>query len=133
MRTRVDILTELAVIRAQRGEAKAFEIPVKLWQTRLRVHAVRLVGETEAANDAMLEVWMAVSRGIRRVDDPARFRSWVYRIVRNKRADLIRSEQARRRLTQKLIDVEAESSSDERGDDSRVDKLRTVIRTLPEE
>ena len=133
MRTGADILTELAVIRGQRGEAKAFEIPVKLWQTRLQAYAVGLVGETEAANDAMLEVWMAVSRGIRRVDDPARFRSWVYRIVRNKRADLIRSEQARRRLTQKLFDDEAESSSDERGDDSRVDKPRTVIRTLPEE
>jgi len=133
VRTRADILTELAVIRAKRGESKAFEILVNLWQPRLGRNALRLLGDSEAASDVMQEVWLAVSRGIRRLDDPARFRSWIYRIVRNKCADWIRSEQARRRMTEQLAE-EADSNSDgDRSDDAPIDTLRSLIRELPEE
>jgi len=42
---------------------------------------------------------MAISRGIRRLNDPSRFGPWAYRIVTNKCADHVRSETSRRHAT----------------------------------
>jgi RNA polymerase sigma-70 factor (ECF subfamily) len=85
----------------------------------------------------MQETWAAVVRGIHRLNDPARFRSWIYRIVGNKSADWIRSNQARRRLHSQVAresksvtsvtSVTLESGADE----NVIGTLRELFRTLP--
>ncbi|MCB2156371.1 RNA polymerase sigma factor [bacterium] len=102
-RKREHIYSELLVLRAQGGSRDAFRELVELWQGRLLGHAVTLLkGEQDAAQDAVQEAWVAAVRGLRRLDDPARFPSWIFRIVSNKCADEIRRRQRNRRAQERL-------------------------------
>ncbi len=84
------IRNELLVLRCQEGDAAAFESLVGAWQERLWRHARRLTGEEDAAYDVLQETWIAIGRGIGRLQDPAAFAAWAYCIVRNKCNDWIR-------------------------------------------
>jgi RNA polymerase sigma-70 factor (ECF subfamily) len=85
---------EILVMDCQSGRVRAMEMLVSRWQERLWRYALRLVGDTEAAWDITQESWLGIIRGIRRLNDPARFRSWAYRIVTNKSRDWIRKTRA---------------------------------------
>jgi RNA polymerase sigma-70 factor (ECF subfamily) len=132
-RSSEDILTELLVMQSQDGDVAAWRQLVGMWQKPLFRHALRLTGRHEPARDVTQEAWMAMVRGIKRLDDPARFRAWAFRIVSNKAADWVR-KQARR---QKLIDAakeEAERGADElesNAESDVVSNLRSAIRKLP--
>lgn len=92
---RTQILDELLVLRCQQGSAEAFERLVKCWQAPLWRHAHRLTGASDAAWDVLQEAWMAMTRGLGRLEEPAAFRSWAYTIVSRKAADWRRRRVAR--------------------------------------
>ena len=96
-RNSIDIAEELLVLRARGGCVRSFAKLTGLWHPRLLRHAARYLRDPAAAEDVAQEVWLAISRGIRRLDDPARFAAWAYRIATNKCADHVRSEAAARR------------------------------------
>jgi RNA polymerase sigma-70 factor (ECF subfamily) len=85
---------EILVMDCQSGRVRAMEMLVSRWQERLWRYALRLVGDTEAAWDITQDSWLGIIRGISRLNDPARFRSWAYRIVTNKSRDWIRKTRA---------------------------------------
>lgn len=97
MRDRDAVLDEWLVLRCQAGDVKALEVLARRWYPRMRIHAGRLTRDPEAAEDVAQEAWIGIARGLGRLRDPARFRSWAFRIVSNKARDWIRGEQARRR------------------------------------
>lgn len=76
-----DVYDELLVLRCQEGDQDALDELVARWQRRLFDHARRLTQQTDAAWDVVQEAWMAIVRGIGRLQDPASFRPWAYRIV----------------------------------------------------
>ena len=127
------VFDELLVLRCQDGETNAFEELVGRWQRKLLRHALHLTGDADGANDVVQESWFAIVRGIGRVDDPARFPSWAYRIVTHKAADWIRKRQRRRAVEDALEDalepprpiVPQDSANDE------LDALRAALRNLP--
>jgi RNA polymerase sigma-70 factor (ECF subfamily) len=84
------LIDEILVMDCQSGSVKALEILVSRWQKRLWHYACRLTGQPEAAWDVTQESWLGIVRGIYRLNDPARFRPWAYRIVTNKAHDWIR-------------------------------------------
>jgi RNA polymerase sigma-70 factor (ECF subfamily) len=84
------IVDEILVMDCQSGSAKALEILVSRWQKRLWHYAFHLAGDSEAAWDIKQESWLGIIRGISRLNDPARFRPWAYKIVTNKTNDWIR-------------------------------------------
>ena len=88
------IVDEILVMDCQSGRVKALEILVSRWQKRLWRYAYRLTGNSESAWDITQESWLGIIRGIRRLNDPARFRSWAYRIVTNKASDWIKRNKA---------------------------------------
>jgi RNA polymerase sigma-70 factor (ECF subfamily) len=92
------IVDEILVMDCQSGSVKALEKLVSRWQKRLWGYAYRLTGDSEAAWDITQESWMGIIKGLRRLHDPARFRSWAYRIVTNKASDWIRKTQATRHV-----------------------------------
>ncbi len=86
------------------------------------------------AADVAQEAWLAIVGGLRRLDDPCRFKSWSYRIVANKCADWIRREQRRRRTAEEAAreplppdEMDQEPDLDETG------RLRVALRALPAE
>ncbi|MGE0435314.1 MAG: RNA polymerase sigma factor [Planctomycetota bacterium] len=80
------------------ASSAAFERLVARWHDRLWHHARRLTNRADAASDVSQESWLAIARGIGRLDDVAAFRGWALRIVTHKAADWIRREQRQRRL-----------------------------------
>ena len=86
------LVDEILVMDCQSGSVKALEMLVTRWQKRLWRYACRLTGEPEAAWDVTQESWLGIVRGIYRLNDPARFRPWAYRIVTNKAHDWIRKD-----------------------------------------
>ncbi len=81
------IADEILVIDAQTGDREAFDRLVSRWQKRLWRHALVLTGLTNVAWDISQESWLDIVRGLGRLNDPAKFGSWAYRIVSNKAHD----------------------------------------------
>jgi len=86
------VAEELLVLRAQAGDEDALRGLVRLWTPRLTRHASRWLGDVNAAADAVQEAWVSIARSLRRLDDPARFTPWAYRLVQHKCVDLIRRD-----------------------------------------
>ncbi|MFH1745480.1 MAG: RNA polymerase sigma factor [Planctomycetota bacterium] len=103
-RTRDRVIDELLVVRCQEGGREAFDLLVRRWQRRLWRYARRLTGHDDAAWDVMQETWIAIMRQIRKLNDPAWFAAWAYRIVRNKCADYVRRASRRKKLAEALAE-----------------------------
>lgn len=132
-----DIQDELLVLRCQGGEREALDALVSRWHQRLRRLAARLIGDRDAASDLVHDAWVAIVGGLRRLDDPARFRVWAYRIVRNRCADWIRRRRVRRDAAGDL-QVAAIARKEDRGrealdDADEVNQLYIALRQLPED
>ena len=132
MRTRENILDELLVLRCQNGEATALALLARRWQPRLLRLAQRILGSRGPASDVVQDAWIAIVRGLPRLEDPARWRSWAYRIVSNKARDWIRREQTRRRWVEKRDPGELPPVATSDGDEA-VHALRQALHTLEPE
>jgi RNA polymerase sigma-70 factor (ECF subfamily) len=84
------IRDELLVLRA-RSAPEEFNALVDRWHAALWRHAYRLTHDRELAWDAVQEAWCAIYRRLDRLDDPAAFPKWAFRIVTNKCRDFARS------------------------------------------
>ncbi|HMO12693.1 MAG TPA: RNA polymerase sigma factor [Pirellulaceae bacterium] len=89
-RDKRDVLIEFLVIQTQSGNPKAIGQLAELFQQDLVAYAFRLVGNVHTARDVVQEAWLSVLKTIGRLQDPAAFRSWVFRIVHNKSMDCLR-------------------------------------------
>jgi len=120
------LIDELLVMDAQSGRVQAMEILVSRWQKRLWRYSCRITGDGEAAWDVTQEAWLAIVRGITRLNDPARFRPWAFRIATNKARDWIRKNACTRQRA-------ADPAGAARQPDSEItDDLHTILRRLPE-
>jgi RNA polymerase sigma-70 factor (ECF subfamily) len=54
-----------------------------------------IVRDDEAALDVLQAVWMTAFRALRRLDEPAALRSWLYRVTRGHAVDHVRRDAAR--------------------------------------
>ncbi|MCB1217111.1 RNA polymerase sigma factor [bacterium] len=124
------VYSELLVLRCQRGEREAFAQLVELWQSRLLGQAISLCGERELALDVLQDSWLAIARGLSRLQDPASFPAWSYRILRNKAADAI-GRISRERGRSADSDTEATAAALD-ADDPQLEELRLAIRQLPD-
>lgn len=96
------ILDELIVLQSQDGDSDSITRLVKIWNPRLVRYAMKIVGEYESAVDAVQESWIAILKGLKKVDDPAKFRSWAFRIVHNKSFDVIRCKIKRKNVIEEV-------------------------------
>jgi RNA polymerase sigma-70 factor (ECF subfamily) len=122
------LVDELLVMEAQSGNRNAFEALVSRWQKRLWQYAHRLTGSSEGAWDVTQESWLGIVRGIRRLNDPARLRPWLYRIVTNKANDWIRTAAQIRALPTEVAPRRAPDGPS--GVDVSTD-LEGILRQLP--
>ena len=135
-RTHEDIQDELLVFLCQEGDGEALEALIARWQPRLARFAWRLTTDREAARDVVQDAWLAIVRGLNRLDDPARFRAWAYRIVKNKSADWTRRRMAHRNAGTNLRNSTVEAAADsQNGTDAsdEVELLRKGLARMPEE
>ena len=126
------IADELLIHRSQEGSKQALEALLTRWQEPLWRHAVRMTRDSSLADDVLQESLIAIVRQIRNLNDPARFRSWAYRIVTFKAADQIRSRQRSRKIESAVSEKAEELESDEPALDKPVDLLRAAMQRLNE-
>lgn len=84
------------VARAQRGDRDAFETLVRRHLRAVHAAALARVDDPEDADDVVQDVFLTALHRIRECREPAKFRSWVLAIARN-RAHNVRAFQAVRR------------------------------------
>jgi RNA polymerase sigma-70 factor (ECF subfamily) len=92
------VLDEWLVASAKAGGEAAFVQLVARWTPRLLRHASRLLGDVDQAQDAVQDAWLGAARGLRRLDDPARFPAWMFALVSRRCADRVRRAVRDRRL-----------------------------------
>lgn len=122
------VANELLVLRCQGGDERALAVLFEHWNPRFARHAARMTGRADAVPDVCQEAWLAIVRGLARLDDPARFPAWAYRIVSRRCMDWIRQRRAGQN-TAPLAEEPAASGSDRAGDDE-IQRLRHAFRQL---
>lgn len=78
------------VIRAQEGDARAFEQLARRHQDALYRLAVRVMGDAGEAEDALQEALLDAWRRIGRFRGDSAFSTWMYRIVTNRCLGMLR-------------------------------------------
>ena len=131
MSLRDDIQDQILVLRCQQGDAAAFAALFDRWQPRLVHLACRLTGDREAAWDAVQETWMAVTKGLGRLDDVEAFATWIFRILNNKCNDWARKQQSQRRLHDGLVIEQQGREESPATPDRRYDTVREAMAALP--
>ena len=122
------IFDEYLLVSAQAGDRRAFEALARRWQKKLLAHAWRLLGDQEAARDAVQEGWIEIVRGLSRLRDERAFPAWAFRIVSRRCARSVAAAVRQRRIAADAEEPVAEPAFAEQDQD----RLRAAIRALPE-
>jgi RNA polymerase sigma-70 factor, ECF subfamily len=113
-RTPRQIEDERLALRCRLGEPAAFAELVETMERPLLYFARSIVHNDEAALDVLQAVWLTAFRELRRLDEPAALRSWLYRVTRGHAVDHVRRDVVRASAERTLADeVEVIVSSDE--------------------
>lgn len=126
-------LDEYLVLSAQAGSREAFAQLARRWTPKLQLFAARVLAQPEAAQDVVQETWISAWRGLRGLDDPGRWRAWLYAIAHRKCADALRAKYRGRRLEEAAKQTAESPSGDEAARaDARLDLTHAMAR-LPTE
>jgi RNA polymerase sigma-70 factor (ECF subfamily) len=87
-----EIRNELLVLRYRRGDDRALEEIVSIWERPLFYYIRRLVNAEETAWDVLQEVWVQVIRKIGKLREPRALGAWLYRIAHNIAVSHLRKE-----------------------------------------
>jgi RNA polymerase sigma factor (sigma-70 family) len=71
------------ISRIRKGDIEAFNILVSRWEKRVFNYLLRLLGSPDDALDLSQEVLLKAYQNIRKLEDPARFGPWLFRIAHN--------------------------------------------------
>jgi RNA polymerase sigma-70 factor (ECF subfamily) len=117
------VVDELLVMDAQDGDAGAMEKLVSRWQKRLWQHAFRLTDDAQAAWDVTQQSWLGIIKGLPKLDDPANFRAWAYRITTNKAIDWIKK-------SKKAKHVGLDEVQDKQQEDKKYSDIKELLGKL---
>ncbi len=129
-KSRDQIYDELLVLKCQAGDKNAFEELVKRWEKRLWHYAYKVTGAESTAWDIVQETWLAIVKGIRRLDEAALFPRWVFRILNNKCADWLRKQHMQSQLHGQLAKKAQNESNIKQNSHEKVDSLQAAITKL---
>jgi RNA polymerase sigma factor (sigma-70 family) len=126
-------LDDYLVLLAQGGSRDAFARLAARWTPKLLAFAARSLGATEAAKDVVQDTWEAAVRGLSRLDDPARFRAWIYAIAARKCADALRGKYRSARIARSAEAMASEPAHAESASNDRLDVAAALKRLPPEQ
>lgn len=126
-------LDEYLVASARVGDGKAMSLLVRRWHGQLLAHAWRLLGDPEAARDAVQDGWREIVRGLPRLSDPGAFPAWAYRIVSRRCARLVGRAREDRELRAAMQLEPTTDSYESSAAGLEVQKVRAAMTSLPAE
>ena len=92
--------------QAARGEVEAYNLLVSRWEKRVYNYLLRITANREDALDLTQDVFLKAYQNLRKLDDPARFAPWLYRIAHNEAYSMFR----KRRPATDVEELEPEST-----------------------
>ena len=78
------------IAEARRGHVDAYNVLVSRWEKRVFNYLLRLVGNREDALDLSQDAFLKAYQNLRKLDDPAKFSGWLFRIAHNEAYSLLR-------------------------------------------
>jgi RNA polymerase sigma-70 factor (ECF subfamily) len=78
------------IAKARQGHVDAYNVLVSRWEKRVFNYLLRLVGHREDALDLSQDVFLKAYQHLKKLDDPARFPAWLFRIAHNEAYSLLR-------------------------------------------
>ena len=98
-------MTEQTLARARAGDEDAFRELTDPYRRELQVHAYRIVGSVQDAEDMLQETLLAAWRGLERFEERASVRAWLYRIATNRSLDALRASRRRPEDLQRMTEM----------------------------
>jgi len=93
MKQRVkQVFDEWLVLSFKAGNRRALGLLVNRWNKKLIRHIYYRTHDVEVSRDIAQECWIAIIKGLKRLNDPAEFGVWALRIANNKAVDWIRKQ-----------------------------------------
>lgn len=133
MRRELDhALDDYLVLLAQGGSRDAFARLAARWTPKLLAFVARATTTTETAHDLVQDIWERALRGLGRLDDPARFRAWIYTIAARACADALRRKYRDARIEDSAQTTTAHAAHDADGDNACLD-VAAALKRLPVE
>ncbi len=77
--------------KARRGDVDGFNLLISRWEKRVFNYLLRMVGHREDALDLTQDVFLKAYQNLRKLEDPARFPAWLFRIAHNEAYSMFRS------------------------------------------
>lgn len=123
---------ELPVVQAiLQGDQSAFEDFVRRHQRWVRGVVYGVLGDSETLDDVTQQVWSSVWRQLSTLNDPARWRSWLYRLARNAAMDVGREASRRKRMHRGLVEhLQSKPRTAPRSDDTAGERYGMVLEAL---
>ena len=87
------------IAKARRGGVDAYNLLVSRWERRIFNYLLRLTGNREDAMDISQETFLKAYQNLGKLDDPARFSSWLFRIAHNEAYSLLRKSKPEGEIT----------------------------------
>lgn len=78
------------IVKAKRGNVEEFNLLVSRWEKRVFNYLFRLVGDRENALDLAQDVFLKAYQNLSRLEDPAKFSGWLFRIAHNEAYSMLR-------------------------------------------
>jgi RNA polymerase sigma-70 factor (ECF subfamily) len=78
------------IVKARHGNVDAYNLLVSRWEKRVYNYLLRLVGDREDALDLSQDTFLKAYQNLGKLDDPARFAPWLFRIAHNEAFSLLR-------------------------------------------
>ena len=76
--------------QAARGSVESYNLLVSRWEKRVYNYLLRITANREDALDLTQDVFLKAYQNLRKLDDPARFAAWLYRIAHNEAFSMFR-------------------------------------------
>jgi RNA polymerase sigma-70 factor (ECF subfamily) len=78
------------ILKARKGSVEAYNLLVSRWEKRIFNYILRLVNDREDAMDLTQDTFLKAYQALGKLEDPARFSSWLFRIAHNEAYSLLR-------------------------------------------
>jgi RNA polymerase sigma-70 factor, ECF subfamily len=82
--------------KARQGDVEAYNLLISRWEKRVYNYLLRITGDREESLDLSQDVFLKAYQNIRKLDDPARFAPWLFRIAHNEAFSAFRKRRADR-------------------------------------
>lgn len=119
------------VRRAQQGAESAQGALITAYQRRVAGFVYALTGRSDAVDDLAQVIFIKMVRSLPRLQDPAQFEAWLFRLARNTCIDHLRRQKLRRIFLPFGAEHEEIAAPAPTIDRAEVEALRHALQQLP--